>query len=346
MDHIGVLKRAWHMTWRYRVLWVFGIILALTTSRGGSTGGGQYNFNGDDFISPGGVFSPPHIPPEVIGVLVGIGLAMACFLLILMVVAVIARYVAETALIRLVDDHEETGEKRSIRQGFRLGWSRAAWRIFVIDLLIGIPVVLAFMLLFLLSLAPLLLWATGSTAAGIMGTVATVGLFFLFIFLAIAVLVVITLLLKFFHRACALEDRGVIDSIKVGYGVVRRHLGDVAIVWLLMVGVGIGLAIVMFLAVLLLIALAVMLTAVPALLAGGLASLAFEGPVPWILAAVAAVPIFILVMMVPLLFLGGLIEVFKSSVWTLTYREARALEGEEPESSELAEAEEEATEVE
>jgi hypothetical protein len=85
---------------------------------------------------------------------------------------------------------------------------------------------------------------------------------------------------------------------------------------------------------------------VPALLAGGLASLAFEGPVPWILAAVAAVPIFILVMMVPLLFLGGLIEVFKSSVWTLTYREARALEGEEPESSELAEAEEEAKDVE
>ena len=339
MDHIGVLKRAWHMTWRYRVLWVFGIILALTTSRGGSGGGGQYNFGGDDFASPGG-FATPQIPPEVIGLLIAVGLALACLFLILIVVGTIARYVAETALIRLVDDHEETGEKRSVGQGFRLGWSRAAWRIFLIDLLIGIPVVLAFILLFLLALAPLLLWTTGSNAAGAIGTVATVGLVFLFIFLAIVVAVVLTLLLKFFHRACALEDLGVIDSVKEGYGVVRRHLGDVAVVWLLMVGVGIGLAIVMFFAVLLLLALAVLLAGVPALLAGGLSSLAFEGPVSWILAAVVAAPIFLLVMVLPLLFLGGLIEVFKSSVWTVTYREARALEGKEPESSELAETEE------
>ena len=117
MDHIGVLKRAWHMTWRYRVLWVFGIILALTTSRGGSGGGGQYNFGGDDFASPGG-FATPQIPPEVIGLLIAVGLALACLFLILIVVGTIARYVAETALIRLVDDHEETGEKRSVGQGF------------------------------------------------------------------------------------------------------------------------------------------------------------------------------------------------------------------------------------
>jgi hypothetical protein len=65
----------------------------------------------------------------------------------------------------------------------------------------------------------------------------------------------------------------------------------------------------------------------PALLIGGLASLFLEGPVPWILAAVVGIPIFILVVAVPWLFLGGLMEVFKSSTWTLTYRELRALEG-------------------
>ena len=31
MDHIKVLKRAWEIIWRYRALWIFGIILALTT---------------------------------------------------------------------------------------------------------------------------------------------------------------------------------------------------------------------------------------------------------------------------------------------------------------------------
>ena len=37
-------------------------------------------------------------------------------------------------------------------------------------------------------------------------------------------------------------------------------------------------------------------------------------------------PVFILVMIAPMLFLGGLVEVAKSSLWTLTYRELRALE--------------------
>ena len=48
-------------------------------------------------------------------------------------------------------------------------------------------------------------------------------------------------------------------------------------------------------------------------------------------------PIFILVVAVPWLFLGGLMEVFKSSVWTLTYRELRALESVEPEPDQLPE---------
>ena len=62
-----------------------------------------------------------------------------------------------------------------------------------------------------------------------------------------------------------------------------------------------------------------------------------EGPAPWILAIAVGLPIFILVVAVPGLFLGGLKEVFKSSTWTLTYRELRALEGVEPELGPLPE---------
>ena len=32
MRYDYVLKQAWRMVWRYRALWVFGVILALTTS--------------------------------------------------------------------------------------------------------------------------------------------------------------------------------------------------------------------------------------------------------------------------------------------------------------------------
>jgi hypothetical protein len=341
MDHFKVLKRAWEITWRYRALWVFGIILALTTSRGGRGGGNngvQYTFGSEDFPFRGGKFSipeisRPQISSEVTGTLIAIGVGLACLVLLLIVVTVVARYVARTALIRMVDDHEETGEKRGVRQGFRMGWSRAAWRLFLIDLVVGVPLVLAFILLFLLALAPLLLWTTGSRPAGVVGTVATIGLFFLFLFLLIVVALVVTLLMHFFRRACALDGLGVIESIRHGFDVVREHLKDVAIMWLIMIGVSIGLALVMIFVVLLLVAFGVLLGGLPALVVGGLASQAFQGAVPWILAAAVGVPIFLLVVVVPMLFLGGLVEVFKSSVWTLTYRELRALEAMEPEPS-------------
>jgi hypothetical protein len=339
MDHLKVLKRAWEITWRYRALWVFGVLLALTTSRGGGNGGAQYNINGDNMAFWGRDFPilqapPPEVIAQIVGALIAIGVVLACLLLVLIVVSIVVRYVAETALIRLVDDHEETGEKRRVGQGFRLGWSRSAWRLFLIDLLIGLPLAVAFILLFVLAVAPLLLWTTGSDAAGALGTLATIGMVFLFVLLAIVVGVAVTLLMRFFHRACVLEELGVIDAIKRGFGIVRQHLRDVAIMWLIMVGVGIGLAVAMIVVVILLVMLAAVVAGLPALLAGGLSSLVFrEGAAPWIVGAAVGIPIFFLVLVAPMLFLGGLIEVFKSSVWTLTYRAVRALEAVEPESS-------------
>ena len=343
MDHIKVLKRAWETTWRYRALWIFGIILALTTGGGGGNGGGggggNGGGNGNGFQPPGDFpwpprFEGPEIPPHIASALIAIGISVACVIVILIIVATIARYVAETALIRMVDNHEETGEQHSVRAGFRLGWSRTSLRLFLINLLISLPTVLVFILLFALTLAPLLLWITGNRPAGIIGTVATIGLFFLVLFLAILVGATIALLMRFFWRACALEELGVIDSIGEGFGLVRRHLKDVVIMWLIMVGVRIGWAIAMVVSfivllpvVLLLIVVGGVLGGLPALLVGGLASLFFSGPVPWVVGAIIGLPIFILVVIAPWVFLGGLMEVFKSSTWTLTYRELRILEG-------------------
>jgi hypothetical protein len=334
MDHLKVLKQAWETTWRYRALWVFGIILALTT--GGGVNRGTSSFRGEDF-SPGREFHIGEIPPEVSSTLIAAGIGLACVFVILIIASVVARYVAETALIRMVDDHEETGEKRSVRQGFRLGWSRTALRLFLMNLLIGLPTAVVFILLFALALAPLLLWATESRVAGVIGTVAAIGLFFMTLFLAIVVGTVLSLLMHFFRRVCALEELGVIESIQQGYAVVRRHLKDVGIMWLIMFGLGIGWMLLMIPVTILLLIVAAMLGGFPALLVGGLASLAFKGAVPWILAAAVGIPIFILVIAVPGLFLSGLMEVFKSSTWTLTYRELRALEGMEPELGQLPE---------
>jgi len=345
MDHIKVLKRAWHTLWSYRTLWILGIVLALTTAswessvfyrdRGGE--GDRVTRNMDlpeqirREINELNELFTEGIPPDVVSKIVAIGIGLACLILFLYIVARIARYVSETALIRMVDEHEETGETLSLRQGIQMGWSRVAWRLFLIDLLIDVPAALVFILLFLLAFAPLLLWTFGSTAGGLAGTVATIGLFFLGIFFLIIVGAVLSLLKHFFRRACALDGLGVTGSIRRGYGVVRQNLKDVGLMWLIMAGVSLVWPILMIPIGLLLAGVGAVLGGGAALLVGGLARLILGGAAPVLLALVVGLPIFILVVAVPLAFLGGLREVFQSSTWTLTYRELRALESLEAE---------------
>ncbi|TET49812.1 MAG: hypothetical protein E3J64_09020 [Anaerolineales bacterium] len=323
MDHKSVLRRAWKTTFGYPALLVFGLIVALTASGGGGGSGSQYTFTGQDFAS-GWDFETADLPVNVGAIVAPIVATLCCGGLLLAVVVVVARYVADTALVRMVDEHERTGETLGVREGFRKGWSRTALRFLGIDVLIGIPVIVASVLLLAPTLVPLLMWLTDSVAAGIVGTVASIGLFFLVIFVLIVAGAAISVLVQFARRACAIEQVGVLDAIRRGYGVIADNLRDAGLMWLIMVGVGLAWAIVLAVGMALLALLAVIVGGLPGLLVGALLSIVAEGAVPWIVAAIVALPAFLIFVGVPSLILGGFAEVFKSSVWTLTYRELRA----------------------
>jgi len=348
MDHTKILKRAWHILWRYRLLWLFGFILALTTASGGSPQA-SYSIGSNDFdrgrssyrledLDPelqtdleeaveGMVeFFSDGIPTGVSNTVIAVGVGVGLFILVLVIVGKIFRYVSETALIRLVDEYEETEEARSVRYGFRLGWSRSAWRLFLIDLLVGIPVFLVFLLFFLLALAPLLMWGLGTVAFGVVGTVASIGFGVLLAFLAIIVSVILGFLKHFFRRACVLEELGVIEAIRRGYLVARQNLKDAGIMWLIMVGISIGWTIVMIPVGILILLMGGLVAGVAGLAVGGLTGLFLNGIQPWIFAAAAGLPIFLVLISCPLAFLNGLRVTFVSSTWTLTYRELTALE--------------------
>jgi hypothetical protein len=348
MEHISILKRAWKILWDYRILWIFGIILSLTTANASEE---IISFNGDGWdqreyyegitLQPGDdireevkeafeslgrgmeILIEDEFPRQVANNLLVIGISLACVILILIIVANIARYVSETALIKLVDDYEESGEKRSFKEGFRLGWSKGAWRLFLIDLVINLPITLAFIIMFLIVLAPLLLWTLGLTAAGVIGVVATIGLFFLTIMLLIIVSVSLKLLKRFFRMVCILEDVGVIDAIRLGFAFVRRNIKDVGLMWLIMIGISIAFSIVLIPIGLMVLMIAGVAAGLAAAVVGGITSLFMS---PWILAAIIGVPIFLLLMIVPLGFIGGLFMTYVSTTWTLTYRELRATE--------------------
>jgi hypothetical protein len=349
MDHAKVLGRAWQILWRYRVLWVFGVIVALCAASG--SGNPNFNFGGGDG------YEQPNVPPwlgelpsqgwptgEALGALAAIGgviiavlVGLCCLAVIVTVAKVIFLYIGETALIRMVDHYEETGEKRGVRQGFRLGWSRTALRLFIIDLLTRIPGFVTLLLLVLVGAGVfgLMVLVRDGVVLKVIGAIAGIGVAFLVILATILLSLGISLVRPLIFRVCALGERGVIDSFRVGFNFIKAHLADTVVMWLIMIGLEIGWILAMLPVVLLLLLVGGVVGGLAGLSVGGLASLVAEGALPWILGFGVGIPLFILVFAAPLTFVGGLAAVFKSSVWTLTYRELRALEGLKNNSGEL-----------
>ena len=339
MDHIRILKRSWEILWRYRALWLFGIILAITASGGFPNGGNaSYNFDSSDLpqFNPDWNW-PVNFQPNwnwgsnaLGGALVGGIIALVCVLVLLGVVFTFLRYIAITATIRMVNDHEETGEKRTVGQGFRMGWARASWRIFLIDLVIGFPFTIAALVLLALAASPLLLWVTDNQVAGILGTVATIGLFFLYVLLMIVVSVLMGVFMQIIYRVTALQNLGVFESTRVGYALVRKNLKDTLLMWLVLLGVKIVYGIATLIVFLFLFLVALIIGGGLGLLGAGVGSLLGGDGASWITALVLGVPVFLVVLIIPSLIFGGWKEVYLSSSWTLAYREFMALKGVTP----------------
>ncbi|MDX9954863.1 MAG: hypothetical protein RBT75_12240 [Anaerolineae bacterium] len=333
MDYMKIIKRAWNTTWSYKALWIFGILIALS-SGGGSSGGGN---SGAQFGGGGGEWDFPNtfeLPEIATGAIIATIVAVCGFFLLLTIATVIARYVSETALIRMVDDHEETGEKRTIKEGFRLGWSKGAWKMFLLDLLIGVAFGAGIVLILMLAATPLLTWITESDALRAIGTVTAIGAILLSILVAIAVGAVVNALLHFIRRAVILEQKGVFESIREGLAFVKAHLKDVALMWLLMFGINLVVALLMIPVVLLLLVLGAIVGGLPGAAVGALVNLITGNEMlPWIIGGGIGLFIFVAVVAIPSLFAGGVYKTFESSVWTLTYRELHALEQLEAESA-------------
>jgi hypothetical protein len=367
MNILKTLKQAFRLTWRYRALWLFGAILALTTlsvvwpwwDQQKTDEQIKIKFTRDftirlpgggftiDFSSPGKIdllldsgqspselrdleaFLTEVIPPNIRLILI----ETAIILVVLLVLGTAARYVAETAMIRMVDDIEDSGRMLSLRGGFGLGWSLRAGRLFLVDLSVCLLGALIFTLIFGIALLPLLLIIMRSTPAILIGAAGTIGLLVVAGYLLFLGGVLLSLVMQPVKRACVLDNLGMIASIRKGFQVVRSHLKEVLSVWLTWIVVRIMWIPVSFVAMILIspvLIISLLLGGVvggaAGLLVGGLASLFAEGAAPWVMGALIGLPILLLVAISPMLFLGGLVQVFLSNLWTLTYRNLQSKE--------------------
>ena len=315
MNHTQLLKQAFHITWRYRPLWLFGFLLALCS--GGS--GGNSNFNppsdstGFEDILPNSGPMPEIDPGTVIGIII----AVFCLVLILALIGVVVSTVSRTALLGMVRQITRT-EAVTVGDGFRFGWSKEAWRLFLVGLVIGIPVFIITLVLILLAMSPLLLLLINDSAGAIAGgVVLTIIAVLLMIVILMIIGAIVAPIQEISWRRAVLDGQGVIASVGDSFGIIRRNLKDVIIVVLLMMGVGLLWVFVFLLTVLPLSLLA-------AVVLGGLpAGLVYLISNSWLGAAVAGIPLAIIAMVLVISFGTGLFYVYQSTFWTLAYLELK-----------------------
>jgi hypothetical protein len=144
---------------------------------------------------------------------------------------------------------------------------------------------------------------------------------------------VLSLVLQTIRRACVLEGQSLLASIRQGVMLTKHHLKEVSPLWLIWMGVRLlwvplGALILILLAPVLLLTVltGVVLGGVPAALVAAITGLFMGGATPWIMGALAGLPVFIVVMASPMLFVNGLVEIYMSCIWTLAYRDLRAME--------------------
>ena len=334
MNYTQILKRAWQILWHYPSLWVIGILLALTggASGGGPSGQTMFRFNGNNNNNWQGFnFNPPaelsrqveqlnrymdtHFGNINESTILMWAIIAALIILVLVVVGVFIKYTSLTAIIQMVDHLENTGEKVSWSKGLRRGWSRSAFRLWLIRLVVVIPTILLFLVLFGCAAIPVLLGLAGGRTSTAAGIIATIGIGFLVFLILFVVGVLITVWLHFASRECVIQNQGVMESLSTSWKLLRDEWKDISIMWLILAGVRIAVGIALIPVVLVLVALS-------AVLAGGIGLLIHSIAANMTIGAIfIGVALFILFLALPMLYVNGLKVTYFETSWTLVYRD-------------------------
>ncbi|MBI4674799.1 MAG: hypothetical protein HY741_24400 [Chloroflexi bacterium] len=306
MDVGRIFSRSLELLWKLKFLWVFGLVMGLT-SGGGGGGGGNSNVSARNG-SFGNPFTNVQIEPAVIVIAVIVGLIL---LVVGLVLFFYFRFVSRGALVATVRD-VEAGGAPTLREAWKNGRMFYA-RLLGLGFLVNVPLVLFSICVILAALVPLFSFAFSNrgrlddspnqvfAALGITGI--------LTICCAVLCLVLLSFVIhplyEFAVRAIVLEDMPVRAGLRQGIQRARENLGNVLIVYLLLMGARIGYAIL------------VAIVAIPV----GLV-LAF-GAFGLLQANLNALILVALVLAIPLWLLFGAIEgvfqIFESNVWTEAY---------------------------
>lgn len=258
MQYGKIIQRAAQITWRHKVLWVFGIALALFGGMRGGGGGFQYTFGSGD-MAPWARGMPlwSGAPVDWAGMTAAL-LAVAGVVILLgvlsAIVGILVRYTSVGALIGMAAD-VQAGQRANFGSGLRSGWRRFL-RLLAIDLIIGVVsllvglfLLLAFFLFALaIALPAIAMFSAGGgwIALGIVWS-AILGMAWLGLLILAALVVGIpfTIAREYSFRVAVLLEQGVFDAIGAALRLFRARLKQSAVIWLSLAAIRLGLGIVM-----------------------------------------------------------------------------------------------------
>jgi hypothetical protein len=289
-----VLTRAWQITWKYKVLWIFGILAGCTNGGGGGGGGGG---NTGYSTGPSDFDVPPEIRRFVLWmeefvawvednpwIFIIIGLAF----LLLIVISIFLGTIGKIGLIKGSYQADMGAERLVLGELFSASMPYF-WRVFGLSFLIG----LAFFLLFV----PVILLG-----------VITFGVALLCLLPLICLLVpvgfAVGIIIEQANRAIVLEDLSLLDGLRRSWEISRANVWPLIVMGLILFGITLVLGIV--------IALPIFIVVFPTIFAFAmgegqsfsplyiaLACICLYAPVSWVL--------------------NGILTTFTQSAWTLTY---------------------------
>ncbi len=295
MSYSEVLSRAWQIIWKHKVLWIFGILAGCGSTGGGGGGGRQISYTFSRGELPPGIENFfrqfENIPDWQIVLFLAIG-ALLLFLLIVLVVFLST--MGRIGMYRGTQLADQGEARLTFGEVFR-GGLPYFWRVFFLNLLVGLVIFILVLLIF---------------GLGILATVVTFGIFLFcalpLICLAIPIGWLVGVWIEQANIAIVVEDLGIMAGLKRGWQVFRDNLGEMIVMGLILVlGVGLigGL----------IIGFPLFLIFVPAVLgtAAGTRSALNGGLIIAGLCLVIYLPVLIV--------LGGILKAYIESAWTLTY---------------------------
>lgn len=292
MDISAIFKRAWEITWKFKGLWVLGI---LANCSGGGTRFSSNVSNLPQYSTGGGEFPQierwlQSIPEET---WIAFGIAVVCGLLLLALGFWVLAAIGNGGLIAGFY-MAETGETVTLASAFQQG-IRYFWKLLVIQLILGlaslvffVPVIFGGALLSILTLG--------------IGLICLLPLICLLIPLGI-VLTIYTLLTQV---ALIVEELDIVAAFQRAWEVFRSNLGEVVLMGLIL-GVG-GFVVGLILAI------PFILMALP-FITGLIVGTEISS-----VAGFSVTLIGILFYLPVLLVAGGIMRTFITGSWTLTYR--------------------------